>query len=222
VVILFIASNYPVYPQNTQNSHFHQIIHPISPNHNPISIGSVTIGIRATEPLRLCHYYTPQKIKNTRSGVTHYLFVSVRVNRRWSERLVAAQASPPIRFASSNCISWRADDGSLWAKWILWLSSCSSSSLSKLLQLRSSGIDKISSEKPLARWISESSLWRREPARAASGDTKKTTHDSEHLCSLKWSGCDHFGGSIRGQRNKKNTNGATHVGFTAETFFSVS
>jgi hypothetical protein len=44
VVILFIAFNYLLYPQNTKNSHFHQIIHPISPNHTLISIRSVTIN----------------------------------------------------------------------------------------------------------------------------------------------------------------------------------
>jgi hypothetical protein len=56
VVILFIAFNYLLYPQNNKNSHFHQIIHQISPNHIliPIPIRSVTVGIRATDTVRLC------------------------------------------------------------------------------------------------------------------------------------------------------------------------
>jgi hypothetical protein len=45
VVILFIAFNYLLYPQNTKNSHFHQIIHPIFPNHTLIPIGSVIASV---------------------------------------------------------------------------------------------------------------------------------------------------------------------------------
>jgi hypothetical protein len=76
VVIFLLYSNYLIYPQNTQKSHFHQIIHPIFLNHIPISIRSVTIGIRATEPLSLYHCYTSE-FKNTRSVVTPYLFIPV-------------------------------------------------------------------------------------------------------------------------------------------------
>jgi hypothetical protein len=62
VVILFIAFNYTLYPQNTKNSHFHQIIHPISPNHTLIPIGSVTFGIRAqrSQPGSNSHPYLRQ------------------------------------------------------------------------------------------------------------------------------------------------------------------
>jgi hypothetical protein len=57
---LFLVSLIIQITQKYQKSQFHQIIHPISLNHTPISIRSVTIGIRATDLVRL---YTTKHLR---------------------------------------------------------------------------------------------------------------------------------------------------------------
>jgi hypothetical protein len=207
----------------TQNSHFHQIIHPISSNHTPIPIESVTVDIIAQRS----QLGSNSDNKKSRSGPHH----SYQHRRRIScatVKLLLPQVKQQYKSTISSTSSHLGHllPSRLTPTKVPSLVTClteSSSAASSPNQL----VDTTSwltalrtdSRRPLATRIGESSIWRREPARAASGDAEKSTH--EHLRSLKWSVVRSLWWlhSIRGQRNKK-TNGATH-GFTAEICFLI-
>jgi hypothetical protein len=108
------------------------------------------------------HPYVPHISTSTKISLANYQ--SMRADACRS--LVAAQASPPISF-----VSLVADNGNLWAKRILRLSFCSRSSLSQLLQLSTSGIDKIGSEH----------LWGCKSARVTLTSRRSRPMSSEHL-----------------------------------------
>jgi hypothetical protein len=105
VVILFIAFNYLLYPQNTKNSHFHQIIHPISPNHTLISIRSVTVGIRAQRSQLGSN--SDNKKSRTVLQITS-LCESTLVRETCSRT-----SSTTNQIRQFQLYSWRADNGSL-------------------------------------------------------------------------------------------------------------